>query len=127
VSVELQTSDESVAGILLEELLRLELEHRRRAGEQPQPTEYRQRFPALDPDWLTAAGPATLAGPPAPARSPEPVPATVVKGPVPYPGRCVRGDTGEVYGVAWSPDGTRLAGAGHGGPIEVWDATPRAP
>src|SRR5437764_14976572 len=39
-------------GILLRELLVLDLDYRRRAGQQPQAAEYLARFPALDPAWL---------------------------------------------------------------------------
>ena len=31
------------------------------------------------------------------------------------------GHTGEVYSIAWSPDGTKLASGDHGGVIRVWD------
>jgi hypothetical protein len=45
---------------VLRELLPLEADRRRRAGEQPQAEEYQRRFPDLDPAWLAAA----LAPPP---------------------------------------------------------------
>jgi hypothetical protein len=53
--------------VLLQELIALEMAYRRRAGEQPQPEEYRARFPELG-DW---SGPglertAAEAAPPAP-------------------------------------------------------------
>jgi WD40 repeat protein len=49
---------------LLEELLLIELEYRRRAGEPPRLEEYQQRFPDLDPAWLTGAlGPPPTVGP----------------------------------------------------------------
>src|SRR5690242_6992922 len=41
---------------LLAELLRLEVEYRRRRGETPRPDEYRDRFPDRDPQWLAALG-----------------------------------------------------------------------
>jgi serine/threonine-protein kinase len=39
----------------LRELVPLEAEYRRRAGDDPQPEEYARRFPDLDPAWLAAA------------------------------------------------------------------------
>jgi tetratricopeptide (TPR) repeat protein len=38
--------------LVLQELIRLEVHHRKRQGTCPQPEEYRLRFPELDPDWL---------------------------------------------------------------------------
>src|SRR5262245_30240512 len=62
---------------LLCELIPLEADYRRRAGEQPQPQDYQQRFPALDARWLAQA----LAPPadptataPGTAGAPEPAP-----------------------------------------------------
>src|SRR5581483_1724966 len=37
---------------LLHELISLEVEYRRRRGEDPQPDEYHTRFPDLDSEWL---------------------------------------------------------------------------
>jgi hypothetical protein len=51
---------------LLRELLPLEADYRRRAGEAPQPEEYQPRFPDLDPAWLAAA-----LGPPPAETGPE--------------------------------------------------------
>jgi serine/threonine protein kinase/predicted ATPase len=41
--------------VLVRELVLLEIGYRRRAGEKPQATDYRSRFPALDDSWLTRA------------------------------------------------------------------------
>ena len=56
---------------LLRELVPLEAEYRRRAGEDPPPAEYARRFPDLDPAWLAAAL-ATPPGETGPERSPAP-------------------------------------------------------
>ena len=52
---------------LLAELIALDIEYRRRAGERPQPDDYVGRFPMLDPNWLaesfTSPGPDTPAVP----------------------------------------------------------------
>jgi WD40 repeat protein len=52
---------------LLHELIALELEYRRRAGEQPVPDEYRARFPdlagSLGPTFIDAGMPSALSGP----------------------------------------------------------------
>ncbi|MGH3933886.1 MAG: WD40 repeat domain-containing protein, partial [Pseudonocardiaceae bacterium] len=37
------------------------------------------------------------------------------------------GHTGGVRAVAWSPDSTRLASAGYGGEVRVWDAATGTP
>src|SRR6516162_9481867 len=49
---------------LLRELVPLDVDYRRRHGEEPQPHEYSARFPTLDPHWLAQA----LAAPAAPAK-----------------------------------------------------------
>jgi WD40 repeat protein/serine/threonine protein kinase len=51
---------------LLQELILLDAHYRRRAGEELQPSDYQQRFPALDVDWIRKAL-AGLPAPPAPA------------------------------------------------------------
>ncbi|MFO0907150.1 MAG: protein kinase [Isosphaeraceae bacterium] len=33
----------------------------------------------------------------------------------------LRGHTGPIHALSWSPDGARIASAGHGGEIKVWD------
>src|SRR5262245_19402797 len=38
--------------VLLGELLKVEVHHRRRAGEEPREDDYRARLPGLDPGWL---------------------------------------------------------------------------
>src|SRR5262249_36109026 len=38
---------------ILQELVLLEIHYRRRRGESPPASEYRDRFPELDPEWLT--------------------------------------------------------------------------
>src|SRR5262249_8979651 len=50
-------ADSTVAerAALLEELVPLEAEYRRRAGEEPTAGEYCRRFPDLDPTWLAGA------------------------------------------------------------------------
>src|SRR5262249_18291169 len=74
---------------LLRELVKLDVEYRRRAGESPSPENYRDRFPDLGPAWLAS----TVVGWPggaAPAVSsassrrdafPPPPPGTVVQPP----------------------------------------------
>jgi WD40 repeat protein/tRNA A-37 threonylcarbamoyl transferase component Bud32 len=63
--------------LLLQELIALEVAYRRWRGETPLPTEYRERFPDLDPAWLDrelqAASPAGKDGPAAegPAKIPQ--------------------------------------------------------
>jgi serine/threonine-protein kinase len=52
---------------LLHELILLEVEYRRRQGENPRPDEYQNRFPGLDSQWLSGAlrvleSPAVVAG-----------------------------------------------------------------
>ena len=37
------------------------------------------------------------------------------------PPRVLAGATGEVEALAWSPDGTRLAGGGLGGVMQLWE------
>src|SRR5262249_53866210 len=47
---------------ILRELVFLEVHYLRRRGQSPQPSDYRARFPELDPAWLTdlmAAAPST--------------------------------------------------------------------
>ncbi|MGW4109134.1 hypothetical protein [Streptomyces sp. NPDC004976] len=38
------------------------------------------------------------------------------------PTRALRGHTGDVWGVAWVPDGSRLATASHDRTVIVWEA-----
>ena len=39
-------------------------------------------------------------------------------------GRTLKGHTGPVVSVAWSPDGSRLASFSADGTVKVWEATP---
>jgi hypothetical protein len=59
---------------VLRELIALDVAYRRRAGEDPRPEEYRQRFPHLDPGWMATGfrpGPAgNRSGAPGPAAAP---------------------------------------------------------
>jgi WD40 repeat protein len=93
---------------VLRELVPLDAEYRRRAGEQPQAEEYQRRFPGLDPAWASAAaGPVTVVPPRPPTPPPEPAAATGPDGAALGPGRCVgdyelleelgRGGMGVVY------------------------------
>jgi WD40 repeat protein len=69
----LDDTPKSESSLLLPALIALEVDYRRRAGEQPQEKEYRARFPTLDFARLSC----TLApNPPAPTLS-EAVPATI--------------------------------------------------
>jgi WD40 repeat protein len=43
---------EAVRPVALRELVQLDVEYRRQAGESPKAADYAARFPALDPDWL---------------------------------------------------------------------------
>src|SRR6187200_2992729 len=49
----LQTAELPNQLALVRELVALEIECRRRCGEQPTPTEYVERFPPLQPVWLS--------------------------------------------------------------------------
>jgi WD40 repeat protein/tRNA A-37 threonylcarbamoyl transferase component Bud32 len=51
----LDGATEPLRPALLQELLLLEVHYRRKAGEDPQPAEYRDRFPTLAPGWLARA------------------------------------------------------------------------
>lgn len=55
---------------------------------------------------------------PSPSPSPAPPQATISTAQLTY-----RGHSGPVIGVAWSPDGTRLATCGNDGTTQVWSAT----
>jgi serine/threonine-protein kinase len=46
---------ESERAALVRELVPLDADYRRRHGEEPQPPDYRTRFPHLDPQWLAQA------------------------------------------------------------------------
>jgi serine/threonine-protein kinase len=57
---------------LLRELVPLDADYRRRAGEEPRPEDYAAHFPALDAGWLVQAiGPCTGGKPAAPPNSRE--------------------------------------------------------
>jgi serine/threonine-protein kinase len=67
---------EALGPFLLQELVLVEVEYRRRAGEEPQAEEYRQRFPDLDPTWLEEAVVPLGSGPaPTEAAPSQPTPA----------------------------------------------------
>jgi tRNA A-37 threonylcarbamoyl transferase component Bud32 len=51
----LSRASETEHAALLRELIPLEVEYRRRVGENPRPAEYSGRFPALDSEWLAGA------------------------------------------------------------------------
>jgi serine/threonine-protein kinase len=51
----LPAGPEGERAAILRELVPLEAEYRRQAGEEPRPEEYDRRFPDLDPAWLAAA------------------------------------------------------------------------
>src|SRR5262245_32357105 len=63
---------EPARAALLGELLKVEVHHRRRAGEEPREDDYRARLPDLDPGWL-----ATVLTPDEPERVP-PAPAYIL-------------------------------------------------
>jgi tetratricopeptide (TPR) repeat protein len=88
----LGTAPEPECSTLLRELLLLEIYYRRRAGEDPKPEDYRDRFPALDPDWLTRTFLAPPGANPAPSSSAAPLEsrATVPPGQRPTPVRRIR-------------------------------------
>jgi tetratricopeptide (TPR) repeat protein/tRNA A-37 threonylcarbamoyl transferase component Bud32 len=52
-----------LSAVLLRELVLLDLQYRRRAGDQPGAQDYRERFPHLDASWLTTALAEGSAGP----------------------------------------------------------------
>ncbi len=66
----------------------------------------------------TANATRTTASTSTPTRSPQPTRALVITRPFIY-----RGHSDQVYTVAWSPDGTRIASGGRGDIIQIWDAT----
>ncbi len=55
-------ADGSAHVALLRELLALEIDYRRRLGEEPQPADYREHFPDLDPAWFADAPPHAPSG-----------------------------------------------------------------
>jgi serine/threonine protein kinase len=76
---------EPVRAALLPQLVALEIDYRRLAGEHPQLEEYRTRFAALDLAQLaTLLEPTPAPAPPPPASSPEKT-ATWANGPLPIP------------------------------------------
>jgi WD40 repeat protein/serine/threonine protein kinase len=95
-------------GLLLRELILLEVDYRHRAGPAPQPQEYQQRFPELDPAWLAQA----LAA--APAASPTPLRPT----PIPEP------DRGATAGPAPGEPGQHLRCLYCYNPLHLKDAGP---
>src|SRR5262249_37824500 len=104
----LRTAPEAERPTLLRELILLEIEYRRRAGQEPRPADYRQRFPEHDgliaplfgasPASLAAGGPAadtaslvTGLSPPAAATDPS-IPAEQLLPHVPSTAGRVLGD-----------------------------------
>jgi hypothetical protein len=65
----LARAPEAERPVVLPELVLLDVYYRRRAGQTPIPSDYRDRFPGLDPDWLaraldqTALGTKSVPGP----------------------------------------------------------------